>query len=113
MKISNYKQITLIIVIKNKTKKISCPQTIFRLSKHFNIVTQKINLLVFGLRCIRSNAETIINVIAIINEIGNITISILTEDKKIESLFLAIYAMKVKMIYDLTCSIIFTNFLAC
>lgn len=51
-----------------------------------------------------------LNVIAIIKEIGNITISILTEDKKIESLFLAIYAMKVKMKYDLTCSIIFTNF---
>lgn len=74
MKISNYKQITLIIVIKNKTKKINCPQTMFRLSKHFNIPvvsTKKINLLVFGLRCIRSNAETFINVIAIINEIGN------------------------------------------
>lgn len=72
MKISNYKQITLIIVIKNKTKKINCPQTMFRLSKHFNIVgTKKINLLVFGLRCIRSNAETFINVIAIINEIRN------------------------------------------
>lgn len=82
----------------------------FRLSKHFNIVTKKINSLVFGLQCIRSNAETFINVIAIINEIGNITISILTEDKKIESLFLAIYAMKVKKKYDLTCSIIFRNF---
>lgn len=107
MKISNYIQITLIIVIKNKTKKTNFPQTMFRLSKHFNLVTKKINLLVFGLWCIRSNTETFINVIAIINEIGNITISILTEDKKIESLFLAIYAMKVKMKYDLTCSIIF------
>lgn len=107
MKISNYIQITLIIVIKNKTKKTNFPQTMFRLSKHFNLVTKKINLLVFGLRCIRSNTETFINVIAIINEIGNITISILTEDKKIESLFLAIYAMKVKMKYDQTCSIIF------
>lgn len=72
MKISNYKRITLIIiVIKNKTKKINCPQTMFRLSKHFNIVTKKINLLVLGLQCIRSNAETFINVIAIINEMGN------------------------------------------
>lgn len=71
MKISNYKRITLIIiVIKNKTKKINCPQTMFRLSKHFNIVT-KFFLLVFGLQCIRSNAETFINVIAIINEMGN------------------------------------------